>query len=297
MPSTPKPSQKGRKAPGARPQGRKGQATSSNRGRKTLRTRSKHKTTTAHGERGIAFRLSHEHVRLIEQKVQTLNKTLGKDARTPSDVLRDLLVTHMLIDNPRVDGILFMGGYGARKSKGYWIVTNRSGKELAAYKAFEGANAWYVADRAGTNIAMATGVNAAATMKTMSEEQAMRAARDIAFLRAEWLAQENTGSVEPDESIPRKDKTKAFRLPLDERTALQRLAKQNDTTLSQVLRSFLTTHLLQHKGRLREVTIGSHRIYPCPEGWAIRNGETVLRTVPTLKEAFVFEWAQPSRAA
>lgn len=301
MPSTPKPTRKGRKAAGDKPhRGRKGQASNS-RSRKTLRARTKHKTTSAqHGARGIAFRLSREHVRMIDAKVQTINKRLDKKApeNSPSDVLRSLLVTHLLIDNPRIDGVLFIGGYRACKGKkDYWTVLNRSGKELDAYKAVKGSKGWYVADRCGKHVAVATGVTAKSTLRNMSAQEALKAARDVAFLRAEWLAQESTGSVKPDNSVPRKDDTKAFRLPTDERIALQRLATQNGTTMSGVLRSFLTTQLSQRKDRLREVTIGPCRLYPCPEGWSIRKRQSLLQTVKTLEEAVGGAQWEASKAA
>ncbi len=300
MPSTPTPSRKRRKAAaGKRLKGRKSQTAS--RERKTLRARTKNKTTASQGARGIAFRLSSEHVRLIDAKVQALNKHLGKAAHSsPSDVLRSLLVTHLLIDNPRIDGVLFMGGYRAKKTKqNFWVVLNRAGKELAAYKATKGPRGWWVADRGGNPVAMATGTSASAAIHTMTQPLAIKAARDIAFLRAEWLAQESTGSARPDDSDPRKDDTKAFRLPTDERVALQRLATQNETTLSEVLRSFLTTQLSQRKGRLREVTIGSCRIYPCPEGegWSIRKRRALIATEQTLEKAFAGAQWETTRAA
>lgn len=292
MPSTPKPSRKRRKSAASK----RSKERASQSGRKTARAQSK-TTSAQHGARGIAFRLSREHVKLIDAKVEALNKREGnKIAHSPSDILRSLLVTHHLVDNQHIDNVLFMGGYRARKKKGYWVVLNRSGKELDAYKSVKGEKDWHVVDRRGKHVAVATGATATSTAKNMTAQEAAKAARDVAFLRAEWLAQESTGSVKPDDSDPRKDDTKAFRLPSDERIALQRLATQNDTTLSEVLRSFLNT-MAQRKGRLREVTIGGCRIYPCPEGWSIRNRQSLLRTVATLEEAFGgAEW-EASRAA
>jgi hypothetical protein len=299
MPSTSKPTKR-RKAAGKRPKGRKGHAAS--RRRKTLRARRRHRTTAAaqQGARGIAFRLSQEHVQLIAAQVRALNSGGDGKANSPSDVLRSLLVTHLLIDNPHVDGILFAGDYRVRKKKSAWIVT--CGKEeKGAYKAVEGPKGWFVADRDGKAVAMATGASAKATTKIMTAEQATKAARDIAFLRAEWLAQEGSGSVQPEDTH-RKGETKAFRLPIDERTALQRLATQNGTTLSEVLRSFLTTALSQGHGRLMEVTLGTGRsIHPCPEGgWSVRN-RSFVGTKSTLRKAFeVFEgieWTASKSAA
>ena len=296
MPSTSRPARKGRKAAGDKPhRGRRGQTSGS---RKTLRSRSKHKTTSSqHGARGIGFRLSREHVRLIDAKVQMLNRHLDKKdpENSQSDVLRSLLVTHLLVDNPHIDGVLFIGGYRACKGKkDHWVVLHKN-KELDAYKAVKGPKGWYVTDRSGKHVAVATGVTS--TIQTMSAQEAVKAARDVAFLRAEWLAQESTGSVKPDSSVPRKNDSKAFRLPADERIALQRLAAQNGTTVSGVLRSFLTTQLSERKDRLREVTIGPCRLYPCPEGWSIRKRQSLLQTVKTLKEAVGGAQWEASKAA
>ena len=265
---------------------------------KTLSVRTKPKATAAaqHGARGIAFRLSREHVRILAAEVQALNK-VGKGNHSPSDVLRSLLVTHLLIDNPRIDGVLFLGGYKACRKGAYWVVLSRSGKELEAYRAVGTAKDWSVVDRHGKTIGVATG-DGDTTILDMSAKEAARAARDISFLRAEWLAQIGTGSVvKPEETSRRKDDTKAFRLPNDERIALQRLAIQNGTTLSQVLRSLLTTQLAQRKGRLHEVTIGGCRIYPCSGGWSVRKRRSIIQVVGTLKEAFRgAEW-EAKRAA
>jgi len=234
---------------------------------------------------------------LIDAKVQMLNRHLDKKdpENSQSDVLRSLLVTHLLVDNPHIDGVLFIGGYRACKGKkDHWVVLHKN-KELDAYKAVKGPKGWYVTDRSGKHVAVATGVTS--TIQTMSAQEAVKAARDVAFLRAEWLAQESTGSVKPDSSVPRKNDSKAFRLPADERIALQRLAAQNGTTVSGVLRSFLTTQLSERKDRLREVTIGPCRLYPCPEGWSIRKRQSLLQTVKTLKEAVGGAQWEASKAA
>jgi hypothetical protein len=268
MPSTPKPTRKVRKAAGDK-----------------SRSRAKHKATAYHGARGIAFRLSRDHVRMIDAKVQALNKRLNEPETNQSDVLRSLLVTHQLIDNPRIDGVLFIGDYRACKNKeGLWVVLHES-KELEAYQAVRSPKGWHVADRNGMHVAVASGVTSKSMLRKMSEWEASKAARDVAFLRAEWLAHESDGSGETDASGPRKNDSMAFRLPTEERIALQRLATQNATTVSGVLRSFLTTQLSQHKDRLHEVTIGPCRLYTCPEGWAIRKRKSLLQTVKTLEQA------------
>jgi hypothetical protein len=286
MSSTSKSSRKRRKA---------GKPAPKNRRRKTLRA----KPTVHHGARGIAFRLSAEH-----------DELLSKDAGTPSEALRSLLVTHHLLGNEHIDSVLFLGGYRASKKKGFWIVSNRSGKELCAYRSMENptpdVKGWAVVDRDGKVAAAGFG----------SPVDAAKGARDVAFMRAEWLAQIGTGNVEPedhdqpkDESKPkeskrkkngeRKGETKAFRLPPDERAALQRLATQNGTTLSAVLRSLLITQLVQHKKRLREIAIGGHRLYPGTDGgWAIYSGSSFIDNEPTLPEAFKrVKWMLKSKAA
>jgi len=97
--------------------------------------------------------------------------------------------------------------------------------------------------------------------------------RDEALIRCEWIAQVAAGTA----STTKASKTKAFRLSLDEHTALTKFKEINDTTFSAALRHFLTTQLVKKEERLLEVGFEhGYRIYPADDGngWCIAKGDT-----------------------
>ena len=169
----------------------------------------------------VAFRLSSRDETLLD----------GDGTEDRSARLRRLLVTHLLLANPAVTSVTFYGGYRAYHKTGddvgTWTVANKRDKELT------------------------------------------KVGREKAILRAEWWAQVATGTVpkrvpagtrtasvaRPPSVKPPKDRrlgrTKAFRLSDDEREAMEKLAELNETNLSVVLRSFLTTQFERHHHRLR----------------------------------------------
>lgn len=97
--------------------------------------------------------------------------------------------------------------------------------------------------------------------------------RDEALIRCEWIAQVAAGTA----STTKASRTKAFRLSLDEHTALTKFKETNDTTFSAALRHFLTTQLVKKEERLLEVCFkNDYRAYPAPDGkgWCVAVGET-----------------------
>jgi len=118
--------------------------------------------------------------------------------------------------------------------------------------------------------------------------------RDEAIIRCEWVAQVAAGTA----STTRASKTKAFRLSLDEHTALTRFKEINDTTFSAALRHFLTTQLVKKEERLLEVCFkNGYRAYPAGndpagddpagngKGWCIADGETRIACELTRENA------------
>lgn len=244
----------------------------STRSRKKRKGRSHGSGSSSRPGTMVAFRLSSRDEKLLD----------GDGSEDRSARLRHLLVTHLLLANPSVTSVTFYGGYRAfhktgDKPQDTWTVVNKRGKEL------------------------------------------VKAGRETAILRAEWWAQVATGTV--PKRIPTRDKdgkrrkvalvkppkdrrlgrTKAFRLSDDEREAMEKLAQLNDTNLSVVLRSFLTTQFERHHHRLQELRFGkNYRAYPSLSGWCIEetpSGQRVSCEIKQLKEVFErIEWLVQTRA-
>ena len=243
--------------------------------RKTVSKRARKKRSHGSGSSSrpgtmVAFRLSSRDETLLD----------GDGTEDRSARLRRLLVTHLLLANPAVTSVTFYGGYRAYHKTGddvgTWTVANKRDKELT------------------------------------------KVGREKAILRAEWWAQVATGTV--PKRVPARDKdgkrrkaavvkppkdrrlgrTKAFRLSDDEREAMEKLAELNETNLSVVLRSFLTTQFERHHHRLQELRFGKrYRAYPDAKGWCIEelpSGQRVSCEIKQLKEVFErIDWLSQTR--
>jgi hypothetical protein len=244
----------------------------------------------------IAFRLSKADDNLLKAKQKEMKDEKGHKA-SRSLVVRSMLVTHMLIGNDGISAVKFIGNYRAYQEDGEWRVVNKDDETLHAYRARQTENGWTVVDRQVDEDSpvphMGRNVNA------MTREEAMAMKRDVAIMRAEWLAQVATGNVGPDDPDgDLKRETKALRLPRDQRVALERLKALNNTTMSVVLRSFLTTHLVDRRNRLLEISFGksSLRAYPNPSGWCIDDGDKRVACDLTLQDVFErVEWMLQTR--
>lgn len=233
--------------------------------------------------RTVAFRLSYKEVRLIEQHVSALDKRSPSILHSPSDVMRSLLVTHTLLGNQRLDSVLFAGGLRVQKKKSYWAVT-KNDEEQETFQAANIDGSWGVFDGHGVRVGVATGAGTK-TVLSMTAQEAAQAARDVAILRAEWCSLLAVDCVEPEVGWPHKSDTKGVRLYDEERDALRRLAVQNGTNMSQVMRSFVMATIASRKRRLVGIAMGRCDIAPCRQGWAVHTRDTLVYTAPTLQEA------------
>ena len=201
----------------------------------------------------IAFRLSVDENDLLDRRK-------AEDGIEVSLTLRSLLITHLLIGHERIVSATFIGGYKAAISDKADTDENED-----ASNGEPKPDRWSITDDEG-------------------EQLHKNIDRDEAIIRCEWIAQVAAGTA----STTKASKTKAFRLSLDEHTALTRFKEINDTTFSAALRHFLTTQLVKKEERLLEVCFkNDYRAYPAGDGkgWCIADGQTRIACELTRENA------------